>query len=175
MATQMSICGYFATRRAQAEADIIVTPYQTILSEATRASVGISLFNKILVFDEAHNIMETVANLNTIRLSYMQLYTAYTQIQQYLRKYESRMGAKNSKFLRDLIQLAADFIKYIKLQWKKANQDNEDNITEKRNPASITIDVMDCLTELDIYRLDFAAMGSFFEKSDFIRKLNGYI
>ena len=102
-ATQMSICGYFAARRAQEHADIIVTPYQTMLSEATRASVGISLYNKIVVFDEAHNIMETVANLNTVRLSYMQLYSAFTQIQQYLRKYESRMAAKNSKFLRDLV------------------------------------------------------------------------
>ena len=67
----MSICGYYATRRAQTDADIIVTPYQTILSEATRASVGISLFNKILVFDEAHNIMESVAGLNTIKITYM--------------------------------------------------------------------------------------------------------
>ena len=34
---------------------------------------------------------------------------------------------------------------------------------------------MDCLTELDIYRLDFSALNSFFEKSDLIRKLNGFI
>jgi len=34
---------------------------------------------------------------------------------------------------------------------------------------------MDCLTELDIYRLDFSALCTFFEKSDLIRKLNGFI
>jgi chromosome transmission fidelity protein 1 len=66
----MQICGYFASREASIDADIIVTPYQTILSESARTSLGISLFNKTLVFDEAHNIMETISSLNTVKLSY---------------------------------------------------------------------------------------------------------
>lgn len=66
--------------------------------------------------------MESVASLNTVRISYMQLYTAHTQVNQYLKKYEGRMAAKNSKFLRDLVQLAFDFIKYFKLQWKTWNE-----------------------------------------------------
>ena len=36
LALQMQICGYFAARESSADADIIVTPYQSILSEATR-------------------------------------------------------------------------------------------------------------------------------------------
>ena len=114
LANRMQICGYFAARKAAAEADIIVAPYQTILSEATRSSVGISLFNKVLVFDEAHNIMETVSSLNTVRMSYSNFYLAYTQVKQYLNKYEGRLAAKNAKFLRDIAGLCADFIKYIK-------------------------------------------------------------
>ena len=76
------------------------------------------------------------------------------------------MGAKNSKFLRDLVQLTTDFIKYMKIKWKQNCEENKE---------AVTIDVMDCLTELDIYRLDFGALGAFFEKSDFVRKLNGFI
>lgn len=66
----MQICGYFASREASKDADVIITPYQTILSESARTSLGISLFNKILVFDEAHNIMETLGSINTMKLSY---------------------------------------------------------------------------------------------------------
>ena len=62
----MKICGYFSSRKAMSEADLIITPYQSILSEATRNSLGISLNNKILVFDEGHNIMETICSLNTV-------------------------------------------------------------------------------------------------------------
>lgn len=46
LAHQMQVCGYFASRDAAAEADIIVTPYQSILSEATRELIGISLYSK---------------------------------------------------------------------------------------------------------------------------------
>ena len=76
----MQICGYFSSRLAQAEADILVTPYQSILSDSARESLGISLYNKILVFDEAHNIMETISSLNNIKMSYKQLYLGHSQL-----------------------------------------------------------------------------------------------
>lgn len=56
----MKICGYFAARNVLNEADVIVTPYQSVLSESAREGLGIDLNNKVLVFDEAHNIMETI-------------------------------------------------------------------------------------------------------------------
>lgn len=65
----MKICGYFASRNLIEEADVIVTPYQSILSESARESLGIDLNNKILVFDEAHNIMETICSINSVTLS----------------------------------------------------------------------------------------------------------
>ena len=93
---------------------------------------------------------------------------AHTHVNQYLKKYEARMAAKNSKFLRDLAQLAFDFIKYFKSQWKLWADGDQKSKTK-------TIEVMDCLTELDIYRLDFTALNAFFDKADLIRKLNGYV
>jgi chromosome transmission fidelity protein 1 len=66
----MKICGYYAARQAAKEADILVTPYQSILSEPTREALGITLLNKVVVFDEAHNIMETVASLNSVTVDY---------------------------------------------------------------------------------------------------------
>ena len=50
LAHQMQICGYFASREASAVADIIVTPYQSVLSEAIRDSLGISLYSKCRLF-----------------------------------------------------------------------------------------------------------------------------
>ena len=75
--------------------------------------------DKILVFDEAHNIMETVSSLNTVKLSYGNFYLAYTQVNQYLQKYESRLAAKNAKFLREISQICVAFVKYIKGEFKK--------------------------------------------------------
>ena len=86
------------------------------------------------------------------------------------------MGAKNSKFLRDIVQLSANFIKYIKTKWdcyKKLRESGGEDPNERE--AATVIDVMDCLVELDIYRLDFGALSAFFDKADLVRKLNGFI
>lgn len=69
------ICGYYAARNvALQHADVIVAPYQSILSESARQNLGIeSLGDKIIVFDEAHNLMETITALNSMRVSKAQL------------------------------------------------------------------------------------------------------
>jgi chromosome transmission fidelity protein 1 len=114
---RMKICGYYAARQAAPLADILITPYQSILSESARASLGISLLNKIIVFDEAHNLMESVAALNSAIVPYSSFYLGFSQIEAYLRKYESRLSPKNAKFLRDISAICADFSKYLKLKW----------------------------------------------------------
>jgi chromosome transmission fidelity protein 1 len=81
--------------------------------------LGISLLNKVLVFDEAHNIMETVSSLNNVTVNYSVLYQGFSHTQAYLRKYEARLSAKNAKFLRDVSQICADFSKYIRSQWTR--------------------------------------------------------
>ena len=140
----------------------MVAPYQSILSEATRDSLGISLLNKVLVFDEAHNIMETVSSLNNVTVNYSVLYQGFSHTQAYLRKYEARLSAKNAKFLRDVSQICADFSKYIRLQWTRQTQER-------------AVEVIDVLTELDLYRVDFYKLDDFFQKSEFSRKISGFI
>jgi hypothetical protein len=44
----MKICGYFSSRKAATEADVLVTPYQSILSESARDALGISLNSKLI-------------------------------------------------------------------------------------------------------------------------------
>lgn len=79
-AQETKICGYFSSRKAAQEADVLVTPYQSILSESTRESLGISLnskvlnsvlklLDKVIVFDEAHNIMETITSMNSVEVT----------------------------------------------------------------------------------------------------------
>ena len=58
---RMKVCGYFAARSVGIQkADVIVTVYQSVLSEATREALGIELEGRTLVFDEAHNLMDFI-------------------------------------------------------------------------------------------------------------------
>ena len=115
--------------------------------------------NKVVVFDEAHNIMETMSSINTVQISYSQLMHGYSQIQSYVRKYGGRMNAKNNKSLKDIVSICASFAKYLK----------------KCEVGTVSYDVIDILTELDLYRVDFAKLSDFFSRSDLAKKLNGFI
>jgi chromosome transmission fidelity protein 1 len=109
------ICGYYAARNvALSRADVIVAPYQSILSESARQSLGIeSLADKILVFDEAHNLMETITSLNSIKVQKSQFDLAFSKIQEYLGKYGKRMAPQNVKSLNDISQVFQSVCKYL--------------------------------------------------------------
>jgi len=77
----MKVCGYYASRRAIQEADVLIVPYQSLISEATRESLGIQLHNRLVIFDEAHNIMDTVTSMNTVALTYSEIYHGYSSFQ----------------------------------------------------------------------------------------------
>ena len=57
-------CPYFAIRNSIYEADIIVLPYQSILHQETRKQIGLELENRIILFDEAHNVFESINQMN---------------------------------------------------------------------------------------------------------------
>jgi chromosome transmission fidelity protein 1 len=157
----MKICGYFSSRRAMLEADVIVTPYQSILSETTRESLGISLtskaylnqltlcnIDKVLVFDEGHNIMETICSLNSVSITYSQMHHGSSQLSEYIKKYVARLAPKNLKSLKDIISVMSQFIKYVNKQCDSAENG-------KDGEKTIVLEVIDILTELDLYKVDF--------------------
>ena len=49
--------------------------------------------------------------------------------------------------------------------------------TDKQNikTKETALDVMEMLTDLDLYRIDFTELSSFFQKADLARKINGFI
>eukprot|EP00347_Sterkiella_histriomuscorum_P014288 403361448 len=173
-ASELKICGYFGSRKAMAEADFIVTPYQSILSESTRDSLGISLNNKVLIFDEAHNIMETICSLNTVSISLTSLEGGFKQISAYQQKYGNRLAAKNQKYLKDILKIVDTIRKYLFQKQENRNETNQQPENTKQQPQQ-TINVMDFLIETDLYSTDFVKLYEFFEKSDLVRKLNGFI
>ncbi|TNV83211.1 hypothetical protein FGO68_gene2312 [Halteria grandinella] len=162
-AKDTKICGYFSSRKAAQEADVLITPYQSILSESTREALGISLNNKVVVFDEGHNIMETISSMNSVSVTLPQLSNSIRAIILYTEKYGSRMAPKNLKSLRDISDVIDKLQSYIQ---KHKFETETDQLQ--------TLDVMDVLIQADLYKLDFQKISSFFDKSDLIRKINGF-
>ena len=49
------ICPYYLSRKISQDCTVVVAPYQYIFNESIRATVGLDINGKVLVFDEAHN------------------------------------------------------------------------------------------------------------------------
>ena len=54
------MCPYHYIKHVVNNADIVLSPYNFILDPRVQKSIGLDLKDKIIVFDEAHN-METIA------------------------------------------------------------------------------------------------------------------
>ena len=73
---------------------MIITPYQSILQSDTREQLGINLEQSIVVFDEAHNVFETVCNMNSTQITQPEIFSARFCLEKYYEKYQGRMGGK---------------------------------------------------------------------------------
>jgi chromosome transmission fidelity protein 1 len=54
------VCPYYGSRRAVPEADVVLAPYSAVLQREARDSLGINLEGAVVVFDEAHNLLDAV-------------------------------------------------------------------------------------------------------------------
>nr|XP_023012292.1 ATP-dependent DNA helicase DDX11 isoform X4 [Leptinotarsa decemlineata] len=102
-AKEMNACPYYASRKAAEDAEVVLIPYNTLLHKATREANGIKLKNNIVIIDEAHNLLEALAQMHNIDLNYNQVYHALHQMKSYKNKFSTRFSAKNLLMINQLI------------------------------------------------------------------------
>lgn len=66
-------CPYYFTKRKAPECDIVFLPYSLLFTKEGRRGFDIALKDKILIVDEAHNIYDTVIELNSAGLRWDEL------------------------------------------------------------------------------------------------------
>ena len=44
---------------------VVIVPYNTLLHKPTRDSLGIRLKNSVVIVDEAHNLLDTIAHIHS--------------------------------------------------------------------------------------------------------------
>ena len=81
-------CPYYGSRNSIKNADIITMPYSMLLHEKTRDSLGVNVKGNVIIFDEAHNIIDTINQLHSAILTQKQIDVALFQIKEYKNRYE---------------------------------------------------------------------------------------
>jgi chromosome transmission fidelity protein 1 len=93
------ICSYYSSREALKAAEVVVVPYNTLLSKPARESIGLSLKMSLIIVDEAHNIPEALRSISSSKLTLPIIDGANAQLVAYVSKYSNRLAGRNLFYL----------------------------------------------------------------------------
>lgn len=71
---KVGTCPYYGSRSLVQGADLIVLPYQSLLSKSSRESLGLVLKNSIVIIDEAHNLADSLISMYDSKITYSQVW-----------------------------------------------------------------------------------------------------
>ncbi|KAH1026433.1 hypothetical protein HUJ05_000103 [Dendroctonus ponderosae] len=100
---EINACPYYASRKAAEDAEVIFVPYNTLLHKSTREANGVKLKNNIVIIDEAHNLLEALAQMHGSELTYPQLYYSYHSLRCYKERYNMMFSTVTLRSLNQLI------------------------------------------------------------------------
>lgn len=69
----MKTCPYYGSRSMVPGADLVILPYQSLLSKSSRESLGLSLKDNIVIIDEAHNLADSLLNMYDSKITLAQV------------------------------------------------------------------------------------------------------
>ena len=74
------ICPFYKSREEAREAELLMIPYDYLISPQTRGSLQVSLKNSILIFDEGHNIEKSCEHAASFELGSFDIANAIAEI-----------------------------------------------------------------------------------------------
>ena len=161
LGSSSNLCAYYGVREALKSAEVVVLPYNTLLSKATRESVGLSLEQALVIVDEAHNLPEALRSLSSCTLTLPVIEGAATQLGAYVTKYATRLLGKNLFYLGQLRRFLSSAQKHITSQ-----------VHSSKNREMIT--ATDLLFTLKLDNLNLYNILRYLERSKLSQKLLGF-
>ena len=123
-----------------------------------REAIGINLKNSVVIIDEAHNVLETIAHIHSAEVSKAHLEHAQNQLKNYFKKFNSMLKAKNLLYIKQLEFVLAKLIGSFKNQTDSKLMQFGDFLVE-----------MDSFNNINLFKLI-----RYIEKSKICYKLQSY-
>lgn len=162
---EIGACPYFATRQAldTNEVDVIAVPYSAVLHEQTRRSLGITVdANTVVIFDEAHNIANTMCELYSTVLTRPSLVHTIQALKLYMDRYRLRFSPSTLFKIRQLIQLGEGLLSMLRNRKEKSGNGRV------VHPSAI-------LLEARVDNINLYALVQFMDESRLSKKLRGFV
>ncbi|KAG1703083.1 hypothetical protein DVH05_007994 [Phytophthora capsici] len=167
---EMSICSYYGARESIPLAQIVTVPYSMLLSKSTRETLGIDLEDSIVIFDEAHNIIDAINNTYKVEITSKQLVVARRTLWSYFSKYEKRFKGKNAFYIKQLLSILELLTKFLRQLSKTTGK----TATEDDDGAQM-MTINDFLFNARIDHFNMFKILEYLSESGLAKKLMGFV
>ncbi|KAI0188860.1 helicase C-terminal domain-containing protein [Astrocystis sublimbata] len=89
------VCPYYASRTAIPGAEVITLPYPLLLQRSAREALGIKLEGNVVIIDEAHNVMDAIANVYASEIYLTDLVRARQLLAVYVKRFGKKLKGEN--------------------------------------------------------------------------------
>ncbi|KAB0799148.1 hypothetical protein PPYR_07028 [Photinus pyralis] len=158
---QLNACPYYASRKAAEDAHVVLVPYNTLLHKNTRESIGLKLKNNVVIVDEAHNLLDALAQMYSSEISLQQLQDARGRLRAYKQRYSKRFSAQNLLCINQILFVVSGIISLL-----------DTKIENQSKSAVYTVEAFVLSAEIDNYNM--FKLLKFCRTSKIAHKLQNY-
>jgi chromosome transmission fidelity protein 1 len=172
-------CPYYSSRSAVRDAQIVCLPYNMLLSSEMRSSLGISLTGNIVVVDEAHNLIETINQLESVDISTKEITAAKEAISLYLKTFRLRLNGRNLYYVSLLESIVSDLLNY----FSRHSSLSSSSLTSTTAAAAVhsniisSVDMMstnDFLFQTKLDNINFIKLLRHIQSTNLSNKVSGF-
>ncbi|XP_023548198.1 ATP-dependent DNA helicase DDX11 isoform X2 [Cucurbita pepo subsp. pepo] len=167
-------CPYYGSRSMVQAADLIVLPYQSLLSKSSRESLGLVLKNSIVIIDEAHNLADSLISMYDSKITYSQLENVHHHMERYFERFWSLLGPGNRRYIQTLILVTRALLKLLHSEEAPYAEPCKNNITGKNSTLDYSMAINDFLFSLNIDNINFVKLLQYIKESNIMHKVSGY-
>ena len=166
-------CPYYANKQSLPLAQLILAPYQTVVVPASREAVGLSLRNTVLIFDEAHNLLEAVAASFSAAILHTDLLATESLVGAFLAHYRSRLSSLSALRLRQLLLVVKGFTNL--LEGKKSRAEHQRSEVENQETSSdVVYTVGDFLFATGLDHINLSYLVDYLRRDRCVHKIAGF-
>lgn len=161
-------CPYYASRQAAKDAQVVMLPYQMLLHKKTRDQLDINISNSVIIIDEAHNLLDTIANIHSAEVTLAHIQQCHRQLIAYKSKYLIRISTKNLLRLNQLISIANRFVRFLAKPYSSKPIDTQAEL------SSELIFVHELMDNVNITVTNLFEILEFCENTRLAQKIGGF-
>ncbi|GIL75953.1 hypothetical protein Vretifemale_5646 [Volvox reticuliferus] len=113
---RLGLCPYYGSRSLVSEADVVALPYSALLSQETCALLGLRLEGAVVIFDEAHNLVDAVTGTHGSQVTLEQLKIATRQLSAYFSRFQLRLSPTSARNVQLLMRLVSSLQRCLEQQ-----------------------------------------------------------